>query len=635
MQPSFSNSKQVTLKVLEQIAKLAAARGSSDVTEQLRQEMEHLRSGELNVAVCGESKKGKSSLLNAFLEEPDLCPVDAPVATNAITMIRYGEKEKIVVHFTSEAGQTVTEEIPRALIRDFVTEQNNAGNTRKVHLLQIWLPNPKLKDGLVLIDTPGVGSLNAEHTAVTYGIIPYVDAVLFASGANDLILEPELEFCKRIARFTPHFLHVLTKRETMGNWRDVLKENLEKVTAVLGRPVKGVAVSSNMKLAYLQSGDEEDLELSGFAELERATWDLLAQRSEILLGRAQTRALPAIAAARLPAQTEQQALTATSAGELKALDDRLQEKIQRGDELSGETSFWVNELNRRMALLRNDCGNWLAEEFAEIQRFSANYVKVESYLKDPRKLGEMLTVDANNGFAAVVEKLQIELGNIVLDLRQLTSLQGVAGGKATVRGVAALQVNAPERPRDSFLTKTSGYGRSCTIHSMGLGTTGAVFGGILGGIIGTIAAPGAGTIVGMQIGASIAGGISGLVGAIFGIKKGIADQADRDIAGLRQNIAAICRDQLTAAQRNVSHELNLVLTNAQSEIHESLLREIQRDQKACKESAASLAKARLERQADFSGRLRELNNTLKMLDNLERSLLELAEAPAESAHAMA
>jgi hypothetical protein len=82
--------------------------------------------------------------------------------------------------------------------------------------------------------------------------------------------------------------------------------------------------------------------------------------------------------------------------------------------------------------------------------------------------------------------------------------------------------------------------------------------------------------------------------------------------------------------------LSLLLTNAQSEIHESLLREIQREQKACKESVASLNKARMDRQADFSGRLRELTNMLKLLDNLESTLKEMPEAPvAESAHASA
>jgi putative ribosome biogenesis GTPase RsgA len=39
-------------------------------------------------------------------------------------------------------------------------------------------PNPQLKEGLVLVDTPGIGSLNTEHTAITYAFIPNADAIL-------------------------------------------------------------------------------------------------------------------------------------------------------------------------------------------------------------------------------------------------------------------------------------------------------------------------------------------------------------------------------------------------------------------------------------------------------------------------
>ena len=628
MPQSFQDKKQVTLKVLEQIAKLAGSRNSQEITGQLQQEMEHLRSGELNVVVCGECKRGKSSLLNAFLEEPGLCPVDAPVATNAITMIRYGETERIVVHYQDESGKTAMEETSRDRLREYVTEQGNARNQRRVQLVQIWLPNPRLKDGLVLIDTPGVGSLNVEHTAVTYGIIPYADAVLFVGAATEPLSVPELEFCERIARHSPHFLHVLTKRDCVENFAEILQHNLEKLSSILKREVKGVAVSSKMKMEYVESGDQEDLELSGFPDLERAMWDLLAQRGDILLARATGRALPAISEMRMPLETEQQALSATSAAELQEIDDRIQAKLKRLEELGSESAFWVNELNHRMAVLRNECGKWVADEFAEIQRLLVGYLKVESYLHDPKKLGNMLTVDTNNAFAMVARRLETSLGAVVSDLREMTKLGDISGGAADVSGPVALHLEPDEQRRDSFLTRGSGVGRSCTIHSMGLGTAGALVGGILGGIIGTIAAPGAGTIVGAQLGASVAGGISALVGGIFGIQKAIADQAQKDLAGLRQNLGAACRDQLAAAQRTVSHELNLLLTNAQSEIHKSLMREIQREQKACKESSATLAKARQKRQVDFADRLRELNNILKHLENLAKTLTGMTDAPA-------
>ena len=45
--------------------------------------------------------------------------------------------------------------------RGLVTVQGNPGNKRAARVLRIQTPNERLKHGLVLLDTPGVGGLNA------------------------------------------------------------------------------------------------------------------------------------------------------------------------------------------------------------------------------------------------------------------------------------------------------------------------------------------------------------------------------------------------------------------------------------------------------------------------------------------
>ena len=48
---------------------------------------------EVYLLVCGEFKRGKSSLINAFLGE-EVCPVDEGIATAAISFIKYGPDRK-------------------------------------------------------------------------------------------------------------------------------------------------------------------------------------------------------------------------------------------------------------------------------------------------------------------------------------------------------------------------------------------------------------------------------------------------------------------------------------------------------------------------------------------------------------
>ena len=85
---------------------------------------------------------------------------------------------------------------------------------------------------------------------------------------------------------------------------------------------------------------------------------------------------------------------------------------------------------------------------------------------------------------------------------------------------------------------------------------------------------------------------------------------------------------LAESHRTIAYELNLILTNARSEIQESLLREIQREQKSCKDAAAVLADRRQKKHTDVSARLRELTNALRLLDNLESTMKALDDSPA-------
>src|SRR4051794_3748053 len=65
----------------------------------LRAAQERLRHNQFSVAVVGEFKRGKSSLVNALLDEPRLLPVDIDVATSVPTVVTYGHPARAIVHF--------------------------------------------------------------------------------------------------------------------------------------------------------------------------------------------------------------------------------------------------------------------------------------------------------------------------------------------------------------------------------------------------------------------------------------------------------------------------------------------------------------------------------------------------------
>lgn len=619
---TYQDQKQVLCDVLRLTADIANSRGWKVQAGELLEELAHLKGGELFLVVCGECKRGKSTLINAFLEEPDLCPADAPVATNVVTLIRYAEAEKITVHLTLEGGKTELKIIDRSQIGDYASEQGNSRNASRVGMIEIATPNPKLKDGLVIIDTPGVGSLNVEHTEATYRFIPYADAVLFVASANENLTAPELAFAERVFKHTTQVLHVVTKRDQIATWKTKLRDNLLKLNTVLDRPevqLDGLAVSSVLKLAYLEDMDADLLGNSGFPELESRIWDFLGLRGDLLLGRAQCRCTSTIMQLELPLRSELAALEATSEEELAALDQELRGAVSRVEELSENSAGWNLKLQRQIDNLSSDSQNHLSEQFKEIRQNLREYLQQPEYLRDPERLGDVLTTETNGSVALVLKEIDKQLAAITSDIRRSTSLVAIEA----VQGPGELKQNYDltgiHVKRDSFLQKSVTAGKTMAMTTMGLARAGTLAGSILGGLVGSVA-PGAGTLAGMALGAQWGGGLASLIGTVFGVKRGISDLAEKDLAALRQNLDVATREQLAAAERSISQEVGKIVRNARFDIQQSLQREIQRDLKACKEATAGIGKARQQRDKDTSQRKLALSNDLKRLENLQKRL---------------
>ncbi len=76
----------------------------------------------------------------------------------------------------------------------WVTERGNPDNRLGVEQVEVGLPHPLLERGITLIDTPGIGGLNAAHAAATLAFLPVADALVFVSDASAELTGPELEF---------------------------------------------------------------------------------------------------------------------------------------------------------------------------------------------------------------------------------------------------------------------------------------------------------------------------------------------------------------------------------------------------------------------------------------------------------
>jgi hypothetical protein len=110
----------------------------------------------LRVAIAGKVKAGKSTLLNALVGE-ELAPTDAGECTRIVTWYRDGLTYKVMLH--PAEGPPIP--VPFRREDGALTVRLDGHRAADVDRLVVEWPAPSLRT-LILIDTPGIGSLSTD-----------------------------------------------------------------------------------------------------------------------------------------------------------------------------------------------------------------------------------------------------------------------------------------------------------------------------------------------------------------------------------------------------------------------------------------------------------------------------------------
>ncbi|MEU8615814.1 dynamin family protein, partial [Actinoplanes sp. NPDC048791] len=109
--------------------RLAVAHDRPDLAERLDRATAQLQRGDVTVAVVGEFKQGKSTLVNALLRT-DVCPVDPDVVTAVPTVLRYGTEPSVTLHVPAEDGSVDAVTVPFDQLSGHVTGAAPAAGAR-------------------------------------------------------------------------------------------------------------------------------------------------------------------------------------------------------------------------------------------------------------------------------------------------------------------------------------------------------------------------------------------------------------------------------------------------------------------------------------------------------------------------
>ena len=182
--------------------------GNRGLREKLLSLEQKLVSNQLHLAVLGQMKRGKSSFINALLGA-EILPTGVLPVTAIITEIKYGPAPDAAVIYTT--GQR--EKVQLNTLADYITESGNPGNKKQVASVEIAYPSPFLETGIILIDTPGIGSTKAHNTRTTESYLQHVDAGIVVLSVDPPITEVESHFIRTMKEDIPKLFFILNKTD--------------------------------------------------------------------------------------------------------------------------------------------------------------------------------------------------------------------------------------------------------------------------------------------------------------------------------------------------------------------------------------------------------------------------------------
>lgn len=169
------------VELLAKIERVVTERGLVEFRNSIAGIADRLEDQALEVALFGRVSAGKSSLLNAILGQ-EILPVGVTPITAVPTRIRFGLRPVLTVSFAERPTQTC--EIGQLM--DVASEKGNPHNEKRVTRIVLELPSPLLREGVTLVDTPGLGSLATTGASETLAYLPKCDlgVVLIDTGST-------------------------------------------------------------------------------------------------------------------------------------------------------------------------------------------------------------------------------------------------------------------------------------------------------------------------------------------------------------------------------------------------------------------------------------------------------------------
>ncbi len=362
-------------------------------TEDLIDKIENHR---MTVSVIGQFKRGKSMLVNSVLGDRIL-PIGIVPVTAVVTTIDHGERAARV-----RFDNGIVEEIAFEDMASYIDEQSNSDNHLKVRQVMVYSPSDFLKDGITLVDTPGVGSVHQKNTDEAYAFVKESDAVIFMLSVDSPINQIEVDFLKNASEFASKFYFVVNKIDQIDS------SDLEAYVGYCSTLIKKLMGTDEIQLFTVSAKTGqgvEDLKEAIRSDCDTRMREIVEKSAVLKMKDIGKSALSQIMLYRTTLQMTQ-----------RQFDDTFSELEKTFDDLRGEAGDYLAHFKsdpRMLEACLNDIRNKLSAVVSRLFRIDYYYDISSVDLYRGGKVDEEGRRDLSEDFTDALEGIFSELENTV------------------------------------------------------------------------------------------------------------------------------------------------------------------------------------------------------------------------------
>ncbi|WP_124100836.1 dynamin family protein [Ruminococcus sp. Marseille-P6503] len=159
----------------------------------IRETIEKSDDDHFEVAIVGEFKRGKSTLINALLGQ-EVLPADVLPATATLNRVTYSEEPYVQVEYKNGTSERVDIDQLENYVTKLTAEAEEKAETVKE--ATVYYDTDFCRNNVDIIDTPGLND-DEQMTNVTLSILPKIDAAVFVISANSPFSQFEKDFLEK------------------------------------------------------------------------------------------------------------------------------------------------------------------------------------------------------------------------------------------------------------------------------------------------------------------------------------------------------------------------------------------------------------------------------------------------------